>query len=270
MTKVTHTHRGHCQKCLRVHAIDVGTGLLAKHGYTVDGGYFSGECAGSGVASLHVNRDLTDAIIRMCDEDSKNLRAHIAKLEAGAVFPRMAHNGEYIKVTKTGRRGNTYTEREEVMVPFADAPEMYRREAVRQAIWNATRTAEQAEHHAKQMREWVVKIYEGKVPAYRNEQLDNGEWTVGDTVRIGGKKGFDAVIEAIENQEYKTYGWRRGRQTLNIPHGRVTRPAITEKKDKSGYVTRSARPELTYWEALRNIKRPASKLVEELKKAGLI
>lgn len=43
-----HTHTGHCQLCDRQQAVNVTTGLLAKHGYTKRWGFFSGTCPGSG------------------------------------------------------------------------------------------------------------------------------------------------------------------------------------------------------------------------------
>ncbi len=52
-----HTHRGTCQACGSVQAVSNAGGRIAKHGYTVDYGFFSGICAGSGCQS--VERDLT-------------------------------------------------------------------------------------------------------------------------------------------------------------------------------------------------------------------
>lgn len=41
------THRGTCQVCGRVQAVNAKTGMLAKHGYTVEWGWFEGTCRGS-------------------------------------------------------------------------------------------------------------------------------------------------------------------------------------------------------------------------------
>jgi len=49
MTKAT--HNGTCQACGRSQAV-TARGTLAKHGYTVDYGYFSGTCSGSGKKPL--------------------------------------------------------------------------------------------------------------------------------------------------------------------------------------------------------------------------
>lgn len=42
-----HTHKGHCQLCDRLQAVNNKTGLLAKHGYTKRWSYFVGTCPGS-------------------------------------------------------------------------------------------------------------------------------------------------------------------------------------------------------------------------------
>jgi hypothetical protein len=61
--KTTHTHRGHCQACGRVQAVDTANNLLAKHGYTVDFGYFDGVCTGSDRKPLEVDKSFTEATI---------------------------------------------------------------------------------------------------------------------------------------------------------------------------------------------------------------
>mgnify|MGYP003136073953 CR=1 FL=1 len=61
--KTTHTHRGHCQACGRVQAVDTANNLLAKHGYTVDFGYFDGVCTGSDRKPLEVDKSFSEATI---------------------------------------------------------------------------------------------------------------------------------------------------------------------------------------------------------------
>ena len=61
--KTTHTHKGHCQACGRVQAVDTANNLLAKHGYTVDFGYFDGICKGSDRKPLEVDKSFSEATI---------------------------------------------------------------------------------------------------------------------------------------------------------------------------------------------------------------
>ena len=66
--KTTHTHRGHCQACGRVQAVDTTNNLLAKHGYTVDFGYFNGVCTGSDRKPLEIDKSFTEqTIVELAD-----------------------------------------------------------------------------------------------------------------------------------------------------------------------------------------------------------
>jgi len=69
MTKAT--HNGTCQACGRSQAVK-SNGQLAKHGYTVDYGYFNGTCSGAGHAPLEKetahNVDVVAAVRKWADE----------------------------------------------------------------------------------------------------------------------------------------------------------------------------------------------------------
>lgn len=54
------THNGTCQACGRVQAVIPRTGKLAKHGYTVDWGYFDGVCYGSDELPVEHGTDVLD------------------------------------------------------------------------------------------------------------------------------------------------------------------------------------------------------------------
>ena len=58
-----HTHRGTCQVCGSVQAVNNKTGMIAKHGYTVDWGMFQGECPGSHELPIEKSHKLTTRII---------------------------------------------------------------------------------------------------------------------------------------------------------------------------------------------------------------
>jgi len=59
----SHTHRGTCQHCGAVQAVDNETGKIANHGYRVKWQEHVGTCHGSGYLSLEVSREQTDAQI---------------------------------------------------------------------------------------------------------------------------------------------------------------------------------------------------------------
>ena len=73
--KTTHTHKGVCQVCGLVHAVDNKSNLLAKHGYDVQWGFFRGVCMGADNLPLQLDRTLVDSTIAMLRHDvKKNLR----------------------------------------------------------------------------------------------------------------------------------------------------------------------------------------------------
>jgi hypothetical protein len=61
MTSIASTHTGICQLCGKRHMLP--SGKLAKHGYTVDYGYFSGTCPGSDELPWEVSKGEAEATI---------------------------------------------------------------------------------------------------------------------------------------------------------------------------------------------------------------
>ena len=70
MTKAT--HNGTCQVCGNQQAY---RGVLAKHGYTVDCGYFSGTCRGSDKSPLEHDKAITESTIAGCVAQANKLEA---------------------------------------------------------------------------------------------------------------------------------------------------------------------------------------------------
>lgn len=285
MSKVTHTHRGHCQVCLRVQAIDVVTGLIAKHGYEVAHGMFRGQCPGSGYATLHTARGLTDSVIDAYRRAQAEHKKTADEYEAGIVVPSTVWEcrnfntpakpywtGEHVKVMKPNPRkpGTEHEVSVRKMIAWADANDEQRARQVKEIVDEARSDERHAKGHADMMVRYATEIFEGKVPAYRNEDLDSFV-KVGMTVQLGGdKNGFECVVEEIAEGEYTTFGYSRGRQTIMIPHAKVTRPAIADTLTKAGKVKKAGRPAKTYWEPVRNIKAPKGSLVDRLKADELI
>lgn len=290
----THTHRGHCQYCLRVIAIDVATGQLAKHGYSVKGGMFIGQCPGSEVLSLHADRSHTDKVIAMYRLKAANNTTLADNLEAGVDFPsEVAGGAPYYEGRQTDedivrywrfetrkatvQRINTRTGRPEdrevdetVMYSWVKANKVQRRRGLILAIREARHNAESCTSFANSMTRWAAEIFDGKVPAYRVEDLDN--WAkVGDMIHTGGtKNGFDAKVEAVAMMDYTTFGYRQGRSTIKAPHVQITRPAIANTYHKNGSVKKAGREAKTYWEAVRNVQPAEGSLMARLKADELI
>lgn len=93
-----HTHKGHCQCCGRVQAVRNNNGLMAKHGYTVDYGFFEGVCQGSDNLPLEVEKDLAEDTIVVMKDWCANKTLLINDLEANkATIPHY-----YVKKDKEG------------------------------------------------------------------------------------------------------------------------------------------------------------------------
>ena len=108
--KTTHTHKGHCQVCGNMQAVDNSHNGLAKHGYTVDWGFFDGICEGTDELPIQLDRTLADKTII-------SLNAHIAQNESDIEsindwFPKYVYgyklNGEFVNLPRIYDAFHTY------------------------------------------------------------------------------------------------------------------------------------------------------------------
>lgn len=74
----TATHDGTCQACGRQHAVNPKTGNLAKHGYTVDWGFFNGTCSGSDKQPLEIDTAHNVAIVEALYQRAADLEKRAA------------------------------------------------------------------------------------------------------------------------------------------------------------------------------------------------
>jgi len=86
MTNATNQIRGNCQCCGRQQAV-IG-GLMSKHGYTVEQGWFNGVCSGRNHAPIQVSRVVTDQIIASINAEIPELIAKAEKVLAGEITPK--------------------------------------------------------------------------------------------------------------------------------------------------------------------------------------
>jgi hypothetical protein len=75
------THTGTCQACGRRQAVHINTGLIAKHGYTTEYGFFNGTCGGSDHLPLEldtaVNVATVAALIKFAEKNEAAADADI-------------------------------------------------------------------------------------------------------------------------------------------------------------------------------------------------
>lgn len=97
-----HTHTGICQACGRRHAVNPKSGKLAKHGYTVDWGFFNGTCQGSDHLPLEQDTTLNLAIVaelrQRADRLDVQAEGEILKVEVQVGSERL--NGRRVTITK--------------------------------------------------------------------------------------------------------------------------------------------------------------------------
>jgi hypothetical protein len=183
MQNRTHTHRGTCQACGAVQAVMV-KGLLAKHGYTVEWGFFNGVCAGADRLPLEVNKDLAMATIsHLRDEFIPAQKARIAGLENGTVFPKWTKREKVAAF----RWNDVECNRDEISDDQAATQ-------VQTAMRKAAGRISSAKAHMSMLKN-LIETRHGQ-PLYPVNREVRKELKAGSKVRIGGKSGW--IGEVIE------------------------------------------------------------------------
>lgn len=136
--------RGNCQCCGRQQA--VVRGFMSKHGYEVKNHWFQGICSGEKFEPLQKSRVQADQIIASVRRQCVELRALVVELESGKKVPAQARSGKKIEEPGVPR----FKWKDE-MVPYADAPEWERANALQSAIWNSKQRADSGEQFANDL-----------------------------------------------------------------------------------------------------------------------
>ncbi len=134
--------RGHCQACGSQQAAT--DGRIAKHGYEVKFGFFSGTCHGWGRSPMEVSTDYTSKV-------AESLRAHAdeqaekaAKVRAGTIKPKTARASVFMNAE---------------VVPFADAPAHMQEQAVAILAANLEGSARGARQHAEAIETLAAEVH---------------------------------------------------------------------------------------------------------------
>jgi hypothetical protein len=78
-TERSATHRGCCQLCGKAHKVDVKTGLIAEHGYTVQWGWQNGSCAGSHHLPIEKSKVLVEKVVFDVAKKADEVRAEVGR-----------------------------------------------------------------------------------------------------------------------------------------------------------------------------------------------
>lgn len=164
--------RGHCPVCGRIHAVTGG--LMAKHGYTVDHGWFSGVCAGQFFAPLEIDRNQTDSTVALVRAEVAQLREKAARLRSGEDVPATGKVARLIDMKRV-----------EVELPFSECPAHVQRAEVDRLAYSAESRARHGEVYANQMEALADRVHgqpllevernAGPAPIREGEQRRDGE-----------------------------------------------------------------------------------------------
>jgi hypothetical protein len=213
-----HTHRGTCQACGRAQAF-TSDQIVAKHGYTVDWGFFHGVCQGADARPLEHQKTLSESIIKILRDQALRNDKLAADLETGIVDPQWTKRERRVTNRRTGFA-------EFVRVP-AERAELNDYEQQQQRNTAAYKAQSQARHersHAD-MLEKLIEARHGQ-PLIPVEREARKELAVGARVQIGGKNGI--VCEVVEIKPAVARGCG---PYLN---GRVVMHAFLKRADRDG------------------------------------
>jgi len=194
-----HTHRAHCQVCGAQQAVDNKTGMLAKHGYTVEHGFFEGECPGSHNLPIEVDHTMTDNIIADLTRQADRIEKQIADGIKVVTFRYEVGNG-YDRVKKMVK----LTE-DNIESVFADIGKFYHSRSWEQQVelceWTLNRQVTFLRGHCEMMTKLIAKRFGADmIPVERIERVS---------------KDFADHADAHEwVQSMKADGWK-GRITIN-------------------------------------------------------
>jgi hypothetical protein len=222
--KTTHTHRGHCQMCGSVQAIDNATGGVAKHGYTTTWGYFNGTCPGSDSKSLHLSRSMTDGLIHRLYCDAARNDELIADYEAGTLLPEYAGTGVTTRVQSPVTLRSTLVEER---VKWADASDYQKARELRKIVETLRFDALRYRDGAKQMQALADRVY-GTEPMPASVK--------GAPLKVGDVTTRGPILEIVDRVAVGRGPHLNGR---TMPHARLKHPTLHD-----------------YWYPVRLLKRP--------------
>lgn len=198
--KTTHTHRGTCQACGNVQAVDNKSSLLAKHGYTVEYGAFKFVCNAAGYKPAEHEVIYTHTTISRCLVGADWNDVQAAQLRVGTVIPETFDRWNKNRtVVKFHRNGSQYeTKGAYDTLPIAEATPEELRARVQGQILHHEQQASGLRAHVAFLRKNVLTRL-GQ-PLYPNEVLNRAKYHVGFQFEHNGHS------HKLTRPAYSTYG----------------------------------------------------------------
>lgn len=138
--------RGICQCCGRNQAVMKGT--MAKHGYTVENGWFQGACSGDNFAPMQASREQTDRIIAQVEAEIVHVSNELGKVIAGELKP-----------THVERRVRELGKMVTKQVPFDALMEHEKKAAVRNLEWKLENRIKAGRNFVEMMKSLADKYH---------------------------------------------------------------------------------------------------------------
>lgn len=252
MARQQHTHLGHCQVCGRPHAADIATSVLANHGYTVEHGFFSGTCAGSGQLPFELECSMVKQSIiwaqtmrdaaqsraaglraRTNDvgfvehyvpagyECGRRVSGHYETLVAKFSSTTIAYeSGSYERITATAMRAADKIEFDGIKHHF------HGKTALEAAAYSREQEAKKSDARAEQISRYMIS-QQARVDSWKLSPLvpiaseAKPKVEAGAVVRMFGKTGFDARVIEIRNERCRGVG--PGLNGKVVPHAVLQR-----------------------------------------------
>lgn len=172
--------RGNCQCCGREQAVLASSGTMAKHGYTVKGGWFLGVCSGHNYRPMQEDISVTRDIVATVRADVAKLLEYAADLKSGKSHP---------PTCKTSHAPGAQP------VAFAEAPAWAQRDAISSAIYATENRARAGEHFANDL-ETLANAMHGK--PLREEKVSAGPAPIlAGERRISTKRGVLTATSVV-------------------------------------------------------------------------
>ena len=170
--KTIHTHKGTCQSCGRVQAVDNKTKRLAKHGYTVSYGSFQFVCRGSkGEQPAEFDVTLCRSTMKGCLESAIWNDSQVVLLKDGTIVPETFQrwNPNKVKVVRTSW-GDRKSNGDYDTLPIELATATERRSRINAQIHHHELEAEGLRAHEAFLRTSVLPRFQQ--PLYVAAELD--------------------------------------------------------------------------------------------------
>lgn len=161
--------RGNCQCCGREQA--VVSGLMSKHGYTVQNGWFSGVCSGNHYQPMQFSRVETDRMVADIRAEIPKLLALADQYESGALVPEF--------VTKSVLNADL-RKWVDVKIAFVEATLLEQSRAVSQIVWGYKNRANAGKSFADQMESIANKVHGTPLIEVAKKEVE--------PIRVGDKK----------------------------------------------------------------------------------